>query len=136
MIESNGVVRSNSSQTKSSMQTGNLYSSACPSRGVLEHVTSRWGVLVLILLLQGTHRFSELRRKVQGMSEKMLAQTLQALEADGFVLREAYAVIPPKVEYSLTKMGSEVAEQVKSLAEWIEQNLPRVAEARTELGRD
>src|SRR4030095_1339238 len=80
---------------------------ACPSRGVLEHVTSRWGILVLAVLLDGTRRFSELRRTIGGVSEKMLAQTLQTLERDGFVHREAHPVIPPRVDYSLTDLGAE-----------------------------
>jgi DNA-binding HxlR family transcriptional regulator len=113
-----------------SLRRGDLYSAACPSRGVLKHVTSRWGFLVLILLLKGTHRFSELRRKVEGMSEKMLAQTLQALEADGFIRRKAYPVVPPRVDYSLTEMGREIAEQIEGLAGWIEENLSRVAQSR------
>ncbi|NMO18392.1 helix-turn-helix transcriptional regulator [Pyxidicoccus fallax] len=113
-------------------QRGNLYAAACPSRGVLEHVTSRWGVLVLVALLEGTHRFSELRRKVAGVSEKMLAQTLHALEEDGFVLREVYPVIPPRVDYSLTPMGREVAEHMEVLTDWIEDNLPRVFAARAQ----
>ncbi|SEM79607.1 transcriptional regulator, HxlR family [Stigmatella aurantiaca] len=112
------------------LQRGNLDAEECPSRGVLEHVTSRWGVLVLVALLDGTHRFSELRRKVAGVSEKMLAQTLHQLEADGFVLREVYPVIPPRVDYSLTPLGQEVAGQVEGLTDWIEENLPRVLEAR------
>src|SRR5690349_14163507 len=91
---------------------GDLSAPACPSRGVLDHVTSRWGVLALVALLDGTHRFSELRRKVGGVSEKMLAQTLRTLEADGFVLREMYPEIPPRVEYSLTALGREVADRV------------------------
>ena len=93
-------------------------------------MTSRWGVLVLILLLEGTHRFSELRRKVAGVSEKMLTQTLRALEADGFILREVYPTIPPRVDYSLTAMGREIAAQIKVLTGWIEENLPRVMRAR------
>ncbi|CAM3134905.1 helix-turn-helix transcriptional regulator [Corallococcus sp. ZKHCc1 1396] len=114
-------------------QRGDLYAAVCPSRGVLEHLTSRWGVLVLIALREeGTHRFSELRRKVGGVSEKMLAQTLQALEQDGFVLREAHPVIPPHVDYSLTPLGQEVAEHVKGLTTWIEDNLHRVLTARTQ----
>ena len=68
----------------------------CPSRAILDHVTSRWGVLLLAELLDGTHRFSELRRAVGGISEKMLAQTLQTLERDGFVHRHAHPVIPPE----------------------------------------
>jgi DNA-binding HxlR family transcriptional regulator len=109
---------------------GELFSVACPSRQVLQNVTSRWGVLVLVALLEGTYRFSDLRRRVGGVSEKMLAQTLQALEADGFVLRTAYPVVPPHVEYSLTPMGTEVAREVGSLADWIEGNLYRIMKQR------
>ncbi|MEV6860428.1 helix-turn-helix domain-containing protein [Streptosporangium subroseum] len=102
----------------------------CPSRLVLEHVTSRWGVLVLAALLERSYRFSELRRQVGGVSEKMLAQTLQALERDGFVHRDAKPVIPPRVDYSLTPMGHEVAEQVWTLSRWVESRLDNVFEAR------
>ncbi|MCP3097943.1 helix-turn-helix transcriptional regulator [Myxococcus sp. K15C18031901] len=110
---------------------GDLYAPQCPSRGVLEHVTSRWGVLALVALLEGgTHRFSALRRKVAGVSEKMLSQTLQALEADGFVQREVFPEVPPRVEYTLTPLGHEVAGRVKGLAEWIEANLGRILTAR------
>ena len=111
-------------------ERGELLVAECPSRQVLQHVTSRWGVLVLVSLLGGTHRFSELRRKIGGVSEKMLAQTLQWLEGDGFVLRKAYAVVPPHVEYSLTPMGVEVAQQVAGLANWIEGNLGRILNQR------
>jgi DNA-binding HxlR family transcriptional regulator len=126
-----------SSKPKASKkQRGELFSVECPSRQVLQNVTSRWGVLVLVALLEGTYRFSDLRRKVGGVSEKMLAQTLQNLEADGFVLRTAYPVVPPHVEYSLTRMGTEVAHEVQSLADWIEGNLYRIMQQRraAELG--
>lgn len=112
------------------LQRGELFSADCPSREVLQHITSRWGVLLLVALLAGTHRFSDLRRKVGGVSEKMLAQTLQCLEGDGFVLRKSYPVVPPHVEYSLTPMGQEVARQVEVLADWIEGNLPRIMALR------
>lgn len=105
---------------------GDLFAVQCPSRDVLKHVTSRWGVLILVALLGGTHRFSDLRRKVRGVSEKMLSQTLQWLENDGFVLRRAYHVQPPHVEYSLTPLGVEVAHRVESLADWIEMNIQRI----------
>lgn len=108
------------------LRKGDLFSDQCPSREVLKHVTSRWGVLILVALLDGTHRFSDLRRKVTGVSEKMLAQTLQWLEGDGFVLRVSYPVVPPHVEYTLTPMGYEVAHLVENLADWIEDNLPRI----------
>jgi DNA-binding HxlR family transcriptional regulator len=113
-----------------SRRRGDVFAKTCPSRSVMEHVTSRWGVLILVALLEETMRFSELRRRVDGVSEKMLAQTLQALEADGFLLREVYPVIPPRVDYSLTALGREVARHVETLADWIEENMPRVSKAR------
>jgi DNA-binding HxlR family transcriptional regulator len=102
----------------------------CPSRLILEHVTSRWGVLVLATLLNRSYRFSELRREVGGVSEKMLAQTLQTLERDGFVHRDAKPVIPPRVDYSLTGLGREAAEQVWGLARWTEKRTGDVLAAR------
>ncbi|HJV82410.1 helix-turn-helix domain-containing protein [Noviherbaspirillum sp.] len=118
------------SRLSAKMQRGNLFSEKCPSREVLKHVTSRWGVLLLVALLGGTHRFSDLRRKVNGISEKMLAQTLQWLEADGFVERISYPVVPPHVEYTLTPMGRAVGQRVESLADWIEGNLPKIMAAQ------
>ncbi len=109
-----------------------IYDRMCPSRGVLEHVTSRWGVLVLVALRERGYRFSELRRRVSGVSEKMLAQTLQTLERDGFVLREAHPVIPPRVDYSLTPLGLEAAEYVSALAHWVEARMLAVTDAREE----
>lgn len=108
----------------------NVREAMCPSRLVLEHVTSRWGVLVLLTLLEGTRRFSELRRGIGGVSEKMLAQTLQALEVDGIVLRTVLPVTPPHVEYSLTPLGREVAPHLEALVGWIETNMPRIEKAR------
>ncbi|NVK73851.1 MAG: winged helix-turn-helix transcriptional regulator [Oceanospirillaceae bacterium] len=112
---------------------GDVFSDKCPSRDILKHVTSRWGVLVLFALKDGqTHRFSELRRKIAGVSEKMLAQTLQSLELDGFVLRTSYPVVPPHVEYSLTALGVEVSARVASLADWIEDNIADILAAQSE----
>ncbi|MEU1402547.1 helix-turn-helix domain-containing protein [Streptomyces sp. NPDC005728] len=105
----------------------------CPYRLVLEHVTSRWGVLVLIELMEGSLRFSELRRaidKVGRISEKMLTQTLQTLERDGLVHRDAKPVIPPRVDYSLTGLGREAAEQVRALAQWTHNRMGEVEKAR------
>ena len=113
------------------VRRGELLKADCPSREVLKHVTSRWGVLVLMVLLDQTCRFSDLRRKVDGVSEKMLAQTLQWLAADGFVTRTAYDEVPPHVDYRLTPLGEEVARQVTSLADWIEVNLSRILSAQT-----
>ncbi|MFF7335666.1 winged helix-turn-helix transcriptional regulator [Streptomyces sp. NPDC090306] len=103
---------------------------ACPHRVLLEHVTSRWGVLILDRLLDRAYRPGELRREIGGVSEKMLTQTLQTLERDGLVHREARPVIPPRVDYSLTDLGREAAGQVRSLAEWTRRRQEEVAAAR------
>lgn len=97
-----------------------------PSREILKHVTSRWGILILIALRDGTHRFSDLRRKIGGVSEKMLSQSLQVLEQDGFINRVSYPVVPPHVEYSLTDLGEQISEKLTLLADWIEINLPNI----------
>ncbi|HKJ62660.1 MAG TPA: helix-turn-helix domain-containing protein [Hyphomicrobiales bacterium] len=112
------------------MRRGEIFALACPSREILNHVTSRWGVLVLVALRSGTFRFAALRRKVGGVSEKMLAQTLQTLEQDGFVKRIAYPVVPPHVEYSLTPLGHEMSAHVGALVDWIEEQLPQIMQAR------
>ena len=102
--------------------SGGRFPAACNSRTVLDHVTSKWGVLVLLTLSAGSLRWGELRRTIEGISEKMLAQTLRALEADGFVLREAQAVIPPRVDYSLTERGHALADRLIPLMGWIADN--------------
>ncbi len=117
------------------MRRGELLVEACPSREVLKHVTSRWGVLVLLVLETRVHRFSELRRAIGGVSERMLAQTLQWLEADGLVDRIAFDVVPPHVEYRLTPLGCEAAEKVRGLADWIEDSLPRILQAQESRSR-
>lgn len=114
------------------MNRGNLMSPECPSRGVLERLTSRWGVLVLIALEAGTLRFSELRRKIGEVSERMLAQTLKQLERDGLVLRRALDVVPPHVEYSLTPLGREAAGHVRRMTDWIEMNIGAIMAHRAQ----
>lgn len=111
------------------LRRGDLLAVDCPSRGVLRRLTSRWGVLILIALESETLRFSALRRKVGGVSERMLAQALQQLEQDGIVDRKAYDVVPPHVEYSLTPLGREAAAKVRVLADWVETSMPRIAAA-------
>jgi DNA-binding HxlR family transcriptional regulator len=112
------------------LERGDLMAADCPSRDVLKHLTSRWGVLVLIALLPGTQRFSDLRRRIDGVSERMLAQTLQWLEGDGMVDRKAFRVVPPHVEYTLTPLGVEAAIKVRDLADWIEISFPDIMRYR------
>ena len=98
---------------------GEVFAAGCPSRVVLDHVTSKWGVLVLVALADGPQRWSELRRRAEGISEKMLAQTLRTLEADGIVHRDAQPVIPPRVDYSLTERGTELVAVLLPLFGWV-----------------
>ncbi|MFC5501986.1 winged helix-turn-helix transcriptional regulator [Lysinimonas soli] len=103
-------------------KTGEIYPAACSTRTVLDHVTSKWGVLVLLALTEGTLRWGELRRVIEGISEKMLASTLRTLERDGFVARESFPEVPPRVEYRLTERGRQLSERLLPLMDWIADN--------------
>jgi DNA-binding HxlR family transcriptional regulator len=109
-----------------------VFARGCTSRRTLENATGKWGTLALVALREGSYRFNALRRRVDGVSEKMLAQTLQALERDGLVHREVLATIPARVEYSLTPVGAEIADQLKSLIELVESRMPAVRSAQSE----
>ncbi|MEU9384268.1 helix-turn-helix domain-containing protein [Streptomyces sp. NPDC048279] len=106
------------------------FARACPSRSTLEHVMGRWGGLTLSALHEGSFRFNELRRRVDGVSEKMLSQTLQALERDGLVHREAQPTNPPRVDYELTPLGREVADRLLSVVHFVESRMDEVLAAR------
>ncbi|MFF4153812.1 winged helix-turn-helix transcriptional regulator [Streptomyces sp. NPDC001651] len=108
----------------------NVFARTCPSRGTLEHVTGRWGGLTLGALYEGSLRFNELRRRVDGVSEKMLSQTLHALERDGLVHRDAQPTNPPRVDYELTPLGRGVAERLISLIQFVEGQMDDVLTAR------
>lgn len=101
----------------------------CPSRAVLEHVTSRWGALTLAALTVEPARFGELRRHVDGISEKMLSQTLKSLEGDGLVARRVQSTLPPHVDYALTPAGEQVAAAVQALVLAVYDVMPEVLRA-------
>ncbi|KAA0022239.1 winged helix-turn-helix transcriptional regulator [Antrihabitans cavernicola] len=109
-----------------------VFGSACTSRQALQNVTGRWGVLAIAALSDGPYRFNALRRRVEGVSERMLSQTLQALERDGMVDRAVLEAIPPKVEYSLTELGTEVAVALRALIDVVEAGMPTVTAAQEE----
>lgn len=109
-----------------------VFARGCHSRAVLQDVTSRWGLLALGALREGDLRFGALRRRVDGVSERMLSQTLQTLERDGFVTRTVLQSIPPKVEYSLTELGRDVADRLFAVIELVESKVGDVAAARAE----
>jgi DNA-binding HxlR family transcriptional regulator len=112
-----------------------VFSRSCPSRQTLENVAGKWGILALAGLAEGRYRFNALRRRVEGVSEKMLAQTLQALERDGLVRREVQATIPPRVEYSLTPAGARVAAKLRELIEVVEGEMPAIRDAQERYDR-
>ena len=114
---------------------GQVLSNECPSREILEHLINKWSVLVLRCLSEGVHRFSELKQRIEGVSEKMLAQTLKMLEQDGFILRTVYPVVPPKVEYQLTITGSQAAEKINYLIGWVERSLPEILENKERVAK-
>lgn len=113
-----------------------VFARGCPARSTLEHVTGRWGILVLGGLDAGPLRFNALLRRVEGVSEKMLAQALQALRRDGFVHREVHTAFPPNVEYSLTPLGQETAAKVRDFIEHLEAHMPQVLAANEDYDRE
>lgn len=100
----------------------NVFEDGCSTRVVLDHIMSKWGVLVLSSLSDGTRRWGELRREVDGISEKMLASTLRTLANDGLVHRESLPAVPPHVEYSLTPLGVDLMERMLPLVAWVAGN--------------
>jgi DNA-binding HxlR family transcriptional regulator len=109
----------------------------CPSREMLDLIGDRWSLLLLLVIAQGVHRNGELKRRVGGISQKMLTQTLRALEANGLVERRDFMTVPPHVEYHLTPLGASLGPALTPLFEWIEARFGDVLAARTEFaGRE
>jgi DNA-binding HxlR family transcriptional regulator len=107
-----------------------VFARHCTSRATLEDVAGKWGILALLALSEGDYRFNALRRRVEGVSEKMLSQTLQTLERDGMITRSVLTSIPPRVEYSLTALGADVATSLRGLADLLEGSVDQVTAAR------
>ena len=107
-----------------------VFARDCPSRTIIDHVASKWGTLALVALAESPYRFNALRRRVDGISEKMLSQTLHTLERDGMVIRDVQSTIPPHVEYSLTALGADVAARLRDLIDLVEGSVATVLEAR------
>jgi len=108
-----------------------VLSAACPTRQVITRIGDRWSLLVLYALeAGGTLRHAELRRRVEGISQKMLTQTLRGLERDGLVHREVYATVPPRVEYSLTSLGLSLAERIAGIRGWAYDHMGNIEDAR------
>lgn len=110
---------------------GNPYEQGCPTRHILDRIGDKWTVLIVGALGEESLRFSELRRRIEGISQKMLTQTLRALEEDGLVMRTVYAEVPARVEYRLTEAGHSLRAPLQALEEWSITHLADVLHART-----
>jgi DNA-binding HxlR family transcriptional regulator len=108
------------------MKVPNVYSADCPTRQILDRVGDKWAVLILLLLRQQPIRFNQLRRSIEGISQKMLSQVLKSLERDGLIRRRAIATVPVTVEYSITPLGSTLADAVDPLRDWADNHLKEV----------
>jgi DNA-binding HxlR family transcriptional regulator len=112
----------------------NPYAANCPTRQLLDRISDKWVVLVLSLLRDGPKRFSVLKREIDGISQKMLSQTLRALEQDGMLTRRAYPTVPVTVEYELTTLGRSLNVAMEPVVEWAKANMNRVMKARESFG--
>ena len=108
----------------------NVFNSECPSRQVLDRIADRWTALVIRALSERTMRYGELQRRIRGVSQKMLTQTLRSLERDGLVVRKIHPVVPPMVEYTLTPLGRTLISPLEAICEWAESHLPELLAAR------
>ena len=108
----------------------NVFDSHCPTRQVLDLIADKWTVLIIRRLVDGTLRFAQLRRSVDGISQKVLTNILRSLERDGIVNRRIYASVPPRVEYSLTALGRSLCNLVEGICGWAEANIEEVQAAR------
>lgn len=113
----------------------NVLDPDCPTRQVLDRIADKWSVLVLILLSGEKQRFNALRRRIGGISQKMLSQTLKQLERDGLVTRTAFPTVPVTVEYAITPLGATLAEAVNGLRVWAETHMGEVAAAQERYDR-
>jgi DNA-binding HxlR family transcriptional regulator len=110
----------------------NVLSALCPTRRVLDLIADKWTTLVIYLLAGGTKRYGELQRQIDGISQKMLTQTLRKLEEDGLVKRTVYPEVPPRTEYELTPLGRTLREPLSALCRWATEHLGEVEAARAQ----
>ena len=110
--------------------TGTETDPACELRNILDRIADKWSLLVIFVLADGTRRFSELRREIDGISQRMLTLTLRQLEREGLVTRTVFPVVPPRVDYQLTPLGSTLLDTIQSLVAWAGEHGHEIAAAR------
>jgi len=116
--------------TVAACPAADVFQQGCMSRRVLEALADKWSLLVIHTLAIGPGRTAELRRRIGGISEKMLIQTLRRLERHGFVLRRSFSEVPPRVEYALTPLGASLSEPIRAFDAWVERNMAAVVDAQ------
>lgn len=109
---------------------GDVYAAGCPTRRLLDRIADKWSVLILLLLGQEAMRFNALKRRIEGVSQKMLSQTLRSLERDGLVSRTVVATVPVTVTYAITPLGHRLVGSLQSMIDWAETHMPEVATAQ------
>lgn len=109
---------------------GDVYAADCPTRKLLDRIADKWSVLILLLLGQEAMRFNALKRRIEGVSQKMLSQTLRSLERDGLVSRTVVATVPVTVTYAITPLGRGLVGSLRSMIDWAETHMPHVAAAQ------
>jgi len=107
-----------------------IHDVACPIRGIIDRVSGKWNVQIILAVSQGTVRFTGLERSIEGISRRMLTLTLRGLERDGLIIRTVYPTVPPKVEYTATDLARELYEPLEALAAWARRNRSAIAAAR------
>jgi DNA-binding HxlR family transcriptional regulator len=135
MFDGNPFKRFKQDAVRREAPAGDVYAEACPSRAILELIADKWTLLVLPALRRGPVRNGELLRLIEGVSQKMLTQTLRTLESNGLVRRMDHMEVPPRVEYELTDLGRSLADTIKKLGAWAQEHIPEVLAAREEFER-
>lgn len=108
----------------------------CPTQQVLDVLGNKWSTIVLYCLAYGPHRYGEVQRRIEGISQKVLTQTLRNLERHGLISRQAYPEVPPRVEYALTPLGASLIDPLQAIADWSRQHYAEVAASRSQYDRD
>ena len=125
-----GTFKGDSHPGETTAQRGDVYAADCPTRKLLDRIADKWSVLILLLLGQEEMRFNALKRRIEGVSQKMLSQTLRSLERDGLVSRTVVATVPVTVTYAITPLGQGLIGSLQSMIDWAETHMPDVAAAQ------
>jgi len=125
-----GTLSSPGHLEETALSRGDVYARDCPTRQLLDRIGDKWSVLILLLLGERETRFAQLKRRIDGVSQKMLSQTLRSLERDGLITRHVVATVPVTVSYRITPLGQELLAALQMMIDWAETRMDQVAEAQ------